>query len=43
MKGLVVEGESFSIGLTLAAHSDYEHVKQLLSLTERMLNVGAGK
>ena len=41
MKGLVVEGESFSIGLTLAAHSDYEHVKQLLSLTEKMLNVGA--
>ena len=43
MKGLVVEGESFSIGLTLAAHSDYEHVGYYPSQKECSTSVQGNK
>ena len=43
MRGLVVGGKSFSIGLTFANDSDYELAKQSIPLSKHMVNVGAEK
>ena len=43
MRGLVVGGKSFSMGITFADDRDYERVKQSIPISGHMVNVGAEK